>query len=98
MSLYLHAWTTVVTSGLVLLPSCHLELSDKLQKRICRIVGPSLAVSLEPLTHRHNVSSLSLFYRYMVDVHLNWLNWFYFLILVSPFLNVTRMSTSVVQG
>ena len=30
-------------------PSCYLELLDKLQKRICRIVGPSLAASLEPL-------------------------------------------------
>ena len=28
-------------------PSCYLELLDKLQKRICKIVGPSLAVSLE---------------------------------------------------
>ena len=44
--------------------SCHLELLDKLQKRICRTVGPSLAASLEPLTHRRNVASLSLFYRY----------------------------------
>ena len=31
---------------------------------ICRIVGPSLAASLEPLAHRRNVASLSLFYRY----------------------------------
>ena len=30
-------------------PSCYLDL---LEKRICRIVGPSLAASLEPLTHR----------------------------------------------
>ena len=33
-------------------PSCYLELLDKLQKRICKIVGPSLAASLEPLAHR----------------------------------------------
>ena len=33
-------------------PSCYLDLLDKLQKRICRIVGPSLAASLEPLAHR----------------------------------------------
>ena len=79
-------------------------------KNICRIVGPSLAVSLEPLTHHHNVASLSLFYRYLVDVHLNWLNWFHFLILevgllailvdctvfLSPFLNIARMSMSIV--
>ena len=42
-------------------PSCYLEL---LQKRICRTVGPSLAASLEPLAHRQNVASLSLFCRY----------------------------------
>ena len=33
-------------------PSCYLELLDKLQKQICRIIGPSLAASLEPLAHR----------------------------------------------
>ena len=45
---------------------CHvyLDLLEKLQKRICRIVGPSLAASLEPLAHSRNVASLSLFYRY----------------------------------
>ena len=45
-------------------PSCYLKLLDKLQKRICRIVGPSLAAPLEPLAHCRNVVSLSLFYRY----------------------------------
>ena len=45
-------------------PSCYLELLDKLQKRICRTVGPSLAACLEPLGHCRNVASLSLFYRY----------------------------------
>ena len=44
--------------------SCYLKLLDKLQKRICRTVGPSLAASLEPLAHRRNVASLSLFYWY----------------------------------
>ena len=33
-------------------PSCYLDLLDKLQKWICRILGPSLAASLEPLAHR----------------------------------------------
>ena len=42
-------------------PSCFLELLDKLQKQICRTVGPSLATSLEHLAHRQNVASLSLF-------------------------------------
>ena len=44
--------------------SCFLELLDKLQKRICRTVGPSHAASLEPLAYRRNVAGLSLFYRY----------------------------------
>ena len=39
-------------------PSCYLELLDKLQKRICRTVDPSLAVSIEPLLYRRNVASL----------------------------------------
>ena len=39
-------------------PSRYLQLLGKLQKRICRTVG------LEPLAHRRNVASLSLFYWY----------------------------------
>ena len=35
-----HAWAGA--------PSCHLELLDKLQEKICRAVGPLLAASLEP--------------------------------------------------
>ena len=45
-------------------PSFYLELLNKLQKRICRTAGPSLAACLEPLAHRQNVGCLSLFYRY----------------------------------
>ena len=48
-------------------PSCYLELLDELQKRICRTVGPSLAASLEPLSHRRIVTSLHLFYRYYLS-------------------------------
>ena len=44
--------------------SCYLELLDKLQKRICLTFLPSLATSLEPLSHHQNVASLSLFCRY----------------------------------
>ena len=57
---YGYVWNTVWDGA----PSCYLELLDKLQKWICRTVGPSLAVSLEPLAHHRNVASLSLFYRY----------------------------------
>ena len=47
-------------------PSSYLELLDKLQKWICRTVGPSLAASLECLAHHQNAVSLSLFYRYYI--------------------------------
>ena len=45
-------------------PRRFLELLDKLEKQICRIVGLSLAAYLEPLAHHQNVASLSLFYTY----------------------------------
>ena len=44
--------------------SCYLELLHKLQKRICRTIGSSLAASVEPLAHCQSVANLSLFYRY----------------------------------
>ena len=45
--------------------SYYLELLDKLQKRICRTVGPSLATSVEPLSHHQDVACLGpLYYRY----------------------------------
>ena len=56
MEYYCHVWADA--------PSYYLELLDKLQKRICRTFRPSLAASLEPLAHRRNIASLSLFYRY----------------------------------
>ena len=45
-------------------PSYYLEMLDRLQKRICRTVVPSIASCLEPLAHRRYVASLSLFYRF----------------------------------
>ena len=65
-----HAWTGV--------PSYYLELLDKLQKWICRIAGPSLATSLEPLKCSHLKSFLFIGFT-STDVHLNCLNWFHFL-------------------
>ena len=93
-------------------PSCYLELLDKLQKQICRTVGPLLAAFLEPLAHCQNVVSLSLSYRYYFgrcSSELTQLFHFYFLkggllvilidsiIFMSPFLDVTRMSMSTVS-
>ena len=40
---------------------------DKLKKWVCRTVGLSLVVSLEPLVHRQNVVSLRFFYRCYFD-------------------------------
>ena len=36
---------------------CYVDVLDKLQKRVFRIVGPSLAASLEHLVHRRNMAS-----------------------------------------
>ena len=41
-----------------------MEFLDRLQKWICRTLGPSLAAFPEPLTHRQNRTSLSLFWWY----------------------------------
>ena len=46
-------------------PSCYLEMLDKLQKWICRTVGPSLAASLEPQQQAYSLGIT------LVDVHLN---------------------------
>ena len=93
-------------------PSCYLELLDKLQKRICRTFGPSLAASLEPLAHCQNVASLSLFYRYYFGRCSSELTQLVPLLysqgrstrysdrlhdFLSPFLDVTRMSMSTVS-
>ena len=55
-------------------PSCYLELLDKLQKQIYSTVGPSLAVSLEPLAHCWNVASLKENFSLIIFslFHLNW--------------------------
>ena len=87
-------------------PSCYLELLDKLQKQKCRAVGLFFATSLEPMAHRQNIFNFSISITF-VDVHLNWLNWLPYLILVgvllvilidcmifmSPWLDVTRTQT-----
>ena len=45
-------------------PASCLDLLDKIQKRVVNLVGPILSSSLQPLSHRRDVASLSLFYRY----------------------------------
>ena len=90
-------------------PSRYLELLDKLQKRICRTVGPPLAASLEPLARCQNVGSLSLFYSYYFGTCSSELAQLvplpfsqerstrYCMIFLSPFLDVTRMSMPTVS-
>ena len=52
----------------------YLELLDKLQTDM-QDCWSFTSASLEPLAHRRNVASSSLFYSItLVDVHLNWLN------------------------
>ena len=93
-------------------PSCCLELLDKILKRICRTVGPSLAASPEPFADCWNVASLSLLYRYyfgrcsselaqLVPLPFSWGGLLFILIdcmiFLSPFLDVTRMTMSTVS-
>ena len=78
---YCHVWAGA--------HSCYLEMLGKL--RMFRTVGTSFAASLEPLGHRQNVASLSFLMGIgLVDVHLNWLTWFKFLILVGDLLAILR--------
>ena len=92
-------------------PSCYLELLDKLQKQICRTVGPSLTTCFEHLAHLGNVTE-SPFYRYYFggcSSALAQLGPLPFsrggllvilldcIIFLSPFLDVTRMSMSTVS-
>ena len=53
---YYHLWAGA--------QNCLLNILNKLQKRVCRNVGPKLAASLVPLGHRRNVAALSLLYMY----------------------------------
>ena len=92
--------------------SCYLELLQKLQKRICRTLGSSLAVCLEPFAHRRNVANLSFSIGIsLVDVLQNLINWFHFpfleggllvtlidcMIFLPLLLDVTRISMSTVS-
>ena len=97
-----HVWARV--------PSCCLEMLNKLQKRIYRIVGPAPSASPKPLTHRLNVVFFSIVIT-LLDVDLNWFNWFHLLILevglpvividyiifLSPFLDAISMFLSAVS-
>ena len=47
---------------------CYVELLDKVQRRICKNVGTSLATPLELMVHRGNVASVSLFRRYYFGI------------------------------
>ena len=44
--------------------ACHLALLDRVQKRIINLVGEGLGSSLQTLSHRRSVATLSLFHRY----------------------------------
>ena len=41
-------------------PSCYLDMLHRLQKWVCRAVGPTLSVSVEPVGHQRHLANLSL--------------------------------------
>ena len=45
-------------------PAHLLNLLDKIQNRVSNMIGPQLSLKLQPLSHRRDVASLSLFYKY----------------------------------
>ena len=51
-------------------PSRYLDMLDKVQKRICRTVGASLASSLEPMALHQNATSFLSIVVTSIDVHL----------------------------
>ena len=52
-----HLWSGAPKAG------C-LDLLDRVQKRMLNLIGVDLAHRLDPLSHRRDVASLSLFYKY----------------------------------
>ena len=100
-----HAWTGAL--------SCYLELLNKLQKQIFRTLGSSLTAFLEPLVHRRNIASWSLFCRYSFgrcSSELTQMAHFPYsrgrstrysdtcMIFLSPFLDITRLSMVTVSS
>ena len=95
-----HAWAGA--------SSCYLDILDKLKKRVCRTVASPLAVSLESCAYPREIAEAFSIGVPLLDVYLKWLDWFHVTILVtgplviligcmiimSPFLDVTRMSMS----
>ena len=105
-----HAWSTVVMPGLVLLvATCNCKIWYKngfvrpFVLQLLPLQNPWLLIEMQPAC----IFSIGIT---LVKVHLNWLNWFHFLIVeegllvilidcmifLSPFLDVTRMSISTV--
>ena len=103
MEYFCHIWAGAI---------CYVELLDKLQKGYAGL----LALHLLPLSNPWFIVDMYPAWVFsigitLVDVHLNWLNWFHFLILegglriilidcmtfLSPFLDVRRMSMSTVS-
>ena len=56
-------------------PNCYLDVLYKLQKQVCRTVGPILANFFESLAHCQNIANASPSYGYnLVDFYSTWLN------------------------
>ena len=85
-----------------------LGILDKLQKWICRTIGPSLIAYLEPLAHHQNLASLSHYFGRCSSELSELLPLPYSrerspcysdrcMIILSPLLDVTRMSMSIIS-
>ena len=98
----------ILLSCLVFCSKLVLEMLDRLQKKYVGLLVLHLLSFLEHLAHCQNIASLYLLVITLLDVHLNWLNWFHFSILerdlfvilidctnfLSPFLDVMSISMS----
>ena len=85
-------------------PSSCLDMLDKQQKQVCRIVDPTLATSLGPVAHRQGKTSVSLFHWYYFGRYSSELTELIALpysggksTFVSLFLDVVKMSISEVS-
>ena len=70
-------------------PNCYLDVLYKLQKQVCRTVGPILANFFESLAHCQNIANASPSYGYnLVDFYSTWLNQFFLIFVGGPLVSL----------
>lgn len=58
------SYCTNITSIFLYCFFFHIEVLDKSQRRVCNVINPHLGSRLQSLSHRRDVASLYLFYKY----------------------------------